>query len=92
MRPMRGWPVVFAFVALASLSPAERALAAPPPEDARNRVTPNTDTVFTFAAPLSRAAWETAGCRRRLDGRPDWGDDRVQVAFRRAIKDLPWAS
>jgi hypothetical protein len=41
---------------------------------------------------VSLIAWETAGRRRGLDERPDWGDDRVQVAFRRAIEDLPWAT
>jgi hypothetical protein len=41
---------------------------------------------------VSVAAWETAGRRTRLDGRPDWGDDRVQVAFRRSIEKLPWAT
>jgi hypothetical protein len=39
---------------------------------------------------LSLAAWERAGRRTRLDGKPDWNDDRVQDAFREEIEGLPW--
>ena len=39
---------------------------------------------------LSLAAWERTDRRIRLDGEPDWDDDRVQVAFREVIEDLPW--
>ena len=40
---------------------------------------------------LSLQAWERAGRRTRLDGSPDWTEDRVQVEFRRLTAALPWA-
>ena len=39
---------------------------------------------------LSRRAWEATGRRTRLDGRPDWTYDPIQVEFRKLIRDLPW--
>jgi hypothetical protein len=39
---------------------------------------------------VSLAAWERTGRRTRLDGSPDWDDDRVQDAFRELIRGLPW--
>src|SRR5262249_21793059 len=39
---------------------------------------------------LSLRAWERAGQPTRLDGRPDWTDDRVPIEFRRLTADLPW--
>jgi hypothetical protein len=39
---------------------------------------------------LSLQAWKSAGRRTRLNGKPDWGHDRVQVEFRKAIRGLPW--
>jgi hypothetical protein len=41
---------------------------------------------------LSLQAWESAGRRTKLNGKPDWGHDRVQVEFRKAIRGLPWES
>ena len=40
---------------------------------------------------LSLQAWEQAGRPTRLDRRPDWTEDRVQIQFRRLIAALPWA-
>jgi hypothetical protein len=39
---------------------------------------------------LSLQAWKSAGRRTRLNGKPDWDHDRVQVEFRKAIRGLPW--
>jgi hypothetical protein len=39
---------------------------------------------------LSLQAWESAGRRTRLNRKPDWDHDRVQVEFRKAIRGLPW--
>jgi hypothetical protein len=39
---------------------------------------------------VSLAARERTGRRTRLNGKPDWDDDRVQDAFRELIRGLPW--
>jgi hypothetical protein len=40
---------------------------------------------------LSIQAWEATGRRTRLDRKPDWTYDLLQVTFRALIRPLPWA-